>query len=81
MAPSKALEDLPEELLHNVVERLDKHNLFALSLASRWCWDLAAPVIWREVHLVDCRTAYSDNVDEHDDTPLLKKLLVLAQYD
>lgn len=79
MAPSKALVDLPEELLHDIVERLDRYNLFALSLASRWCWGLAAPLIWREVHLVDCRTTHTDTVDEHDDTPLLKKLLVLAQ--
>ena len=79
MASAKLLGDLPEELLTDIVERLDQPGLLSLSLVSRWCYELTPPVIWREVQLVDCSTNTLDGVDEHDDTPLLKKLLALAK--
>lgn len=73
------LHRLPEELLQDVIERLDKHDLTLLNLASRFFRRKATPLIWREVHLQDCRTVHEDGLDDHhDDTPLLRKLLVLA---
>ena len=80
MAGFQLLQQLPEELLHEILERLSHHDLVCLNLASRWCYEIATPLIWREVELVDCRTYHDEGgVDEHDDTPLLKKLLILAK--
>lgn len=74
------LHQLPEELLQEVLERLDKHNLTSLNLASQWGRRVATPLVWREVILTDCRTIHEDGLeDHHDDTPLLRKLLILAK--
>jgi hypothetical protein len=83
------LQALPEELLQHIVEYLDPHGLSAFSLTAGWCYELAAAVTWREVVLTDCRREHKngidedgrefDGIDDHDDTPLLKKLLVLAR--
>ena len=83
MTPLQLLQRLPEELLQDVIERLNKQDLYSFNLLSRWCHQVATPIIWREVELVDCRTRHEnheDAVDEHDDTPLIKKLLILAKY-
>ena len=79
MAPKDPLlHRLPEELLQDVLERLNPDSLRALNSTSRWCYEAATPLLWREVELVDCRTLHSEGVDEHDDIPLIKKLLILA---
>ncbi|KAK1809591.1 hypothetical protein LTR12_016041 [Friedmanniomyces endolithicus] len=70
---------LPEELVQEVLERLGQSDLRSLQLVSRWAYGIAAPVRWREVELVDCRTEYEDGFDDHDDTPLIKVLLTLAR--
>jgi hypothetical protein len=84
------LQALPEELLQYVVEHLDNYGLSGFSLAAKWCLELASSVRWREVALTDCsRTHASEDdsngrrdaqIDDHDDTPLLRKLVVLATY-
>ena len=74
------LQQLPEELLHDILDRLEKRSLSTLNLVSRWCYEAASPLIWRDVQLVDCRTEHEDGFDDHDDTPLLRKLLILAKY-
>ncbi|KAK3697145.1 hypothetical protein LTR37_017641 [Vermiconidia calcicola] len=79
MADFQLLQRLPEELLQDILERLSKHDLSLLNPASRWCYRVATPLIWREVQLVDCRTLHEDETDDHDDTPFLKKLLVLIR--
>ena len=80
MAPKPhLLQQLPEELLYDVLERIDKPDLSDLNLVSRWCYKVATPLIWREIELVDCSTEHEDGVDEHDDTPILEKLIVLAK--
>ena len=89
LANQPNLQALPEELLQNIVECLDLRGLSAFSLTARWCYELAAAVTWREVVLTDCRREHKsgideegrefDGIDDHDDTPLLKKLLVLAR--
>lgn len=73
------LQSLPEELLQEVIEQLDRRSLFALNLASRQCRQFATPRIWREVCLQDRHTVHEGGVnDHHDDTPLLRKLLILV---
>jgi hypothetical protein len=83
MATRKSLHDLPPELLQQIFDLLEKTDLSSLNLAARWCYELATPLIWREVELTDCSTTTEYNgepaVDQHDDTPLLKKLLILAR--
>lgn len=101
----KSLFDLPKELIQDIVERLENYDLYAVNLTSRRFNKLAAPLIWRDVELVDCRahTSYEGyraesrgtrtaahsgrgippgasvgSADEHDDLPMIKKLLVLA---
>jgi hypothetical protein len=80
--PFRLLERLPEELLQDIVERLDHHDLGALQLTSRWGYDVATPLLWREVVLTDCRTTHGSEytVDDHDDTPLIKVLITLVRY-
>lgn len=79
MTTFQLLHRLPEELRFDILERLGKTDLTFFGETSRWTYDLATPLIWRDVELVDCRTQHEESVDEHDDTPLLKKLLVLAK--
>lgn len=85
------LQGLPEELLQYIVEHLDNYGLSGFSLAAKWCHELASSVRWREVVLTDCSRTHASvddsdgrrdaQVDDHDDTPLLRKLVVLATYD
>jgi hypothetical protein len=83
MAAFSLLQSLPTELFQDILELLDKSDLCRLNLTSRWSYELATPLIWRELELTD-RTSEThsredDAVDEHDDTPMLKKLLVIVQ--
>ena len=83
MAPFQLLHQLPRELLLDVLSFLEKPELSCLSQTSRWLYGLATPSVWRNVELVDCRTAHpgeAHELDEHDDTPLIKKLLILWRY-
>ncbi|EME87038.1 uncharacterized protein MYCFIDRAFT_107024, partial [Pseudocercospora fijiensis CIRAD86] len=75
------LHDLPEELIQEILSRLSRPDLCALNLTSKWYYKLATPLIWRDLELTDCRTYHPDldATDEHDDTPMLKKLLILIQ--
>ncbi len=80
---SSLLHKLPTELLHDIIELLDKPALSQLNRTSRWAYELATPLIWRDVLLTDCATDTQfdgvDCVDYHDDTPMLRKLIVLVQ--
>ncbi|KXT15542.1 hypothetical protein AC579_6544 [Pseudocercospora musae] len=75
------LHELPEELIQDILSRLDRPHLCSLNLASQWYYKVATPLLWRELELTDCRTYHPDldSTDEHDDTPMLKKLLVLIE--
>ncbi|KAM0717900.1 hypothetical protein Q7P37_006232 [Cladosporium fusiforme] len=46
---------LPAELLAEILSHLPPISLHALNLTSKPCRELAAPLIWRDVELVDCR--------------------------
>ena len=84
----KHLQALPEELLQKIVEHLDGRGLTEFSLAAKWCYELASSVRWREVVLTDCLRVHPserdesgneiERIDDHDDRPLLEKLIVLA---
>lgn len=75
-SPCRLFDRLPEELLQAVLALLDRKSLKCLNLASRRAYEKASPHIWREVELADCRLPHSEN--HHDDTPLIKKLLILS---
>lgn len=79
MSELHRLAGLPEELLQDIIQRLTKPDLFALSLTSKWCYQAATPLIWKEVELVDCSTSREDGRDDHDDTAIIRKLLLLAR--
>ena len=72
---------LPEEILQETLRYLDNHSLANFSQTCHWSYDKATPLLWEDVELVDCRTindAVPDVSDEHDDTPIIRKLLILA---
>ncbi|KAF2724737.1 hypothetical protein K431DRAFT_281688 [Polychaeton citri CBS 116435] len=74
---------LPEELLQHILGYLKQQDFFALNISSRWANAVATPRIWRDVLLTDCRTTHPQegavcDKDEHDDSPLIKKLVILA---
>jgi hypothetical protein len=75
---------LPEELLQLVVSFLSTADLKNLALVSRDAYSHATGSLWRTVNLVDTtRTRpFQHNLytDEHDDTPIIQKLYILAKY-
>ncbi|KAI5364732.1 Putative F-box domain-containing protein [Septoria linicola] len=85
MPTLKLLQQLPSELLQDILELLERPALVNLTSSSKWCYDVAIGHIWREVELVDCKTEhFNENAedrsffDDHDDTPLIRKLFLLA---
>lgn len=77
------LAQLPEELLQETLNYLDNRTLASLARSSKWAYETAIPLLWKDVELVDCRTTHPDmpyHSDEHDDTPIIRKLIVLARY-
>ena len=53
------------------------------NLAASWTYEYATTRLWKVVTLVDQRTTNTEperNVDDHDDTPIIRKLLLLATY-
>lgn len=78
---SNRLAEIPEEILQETLQYLDESDLYHFAQLCRWSYDKAIPLLWQDIELVDCRTPSSevpDLVDEHDDTPIIRKLLVLA---
>lgn len=75
------LQQLPEELLQEVLDSVGSAGLRRFQFTSRWCYEKAAEWLWREVELVDCPTERNERGverDDHDDTPIVKKLVLLA---
>ncbi|QIW98341.1 hypothetical protein AMS68_003859 [Peltaster fructicola] len=75
--------ELPPELHDQILSLLEHKTLLHFAVTARWCHRLALPIIWREVELVDCETTQRRACptlpkDYHDDTPIIRKLLVLA---
>lgn len=79
MSGFQLLHQLPTELLQDILDRLRRQDLECLNLTSKWAYEAATPLIWRDTELMDCRTTHEDDqTDEHDDTPLIRKLLLFA---
>ncbi|KAJ4384206.1 hypothetical protein N0V86_001053 [Didymella sp. IMI 355093] len=81
------LEKLPEELLQLVVAHLNTGHLKNAALASRTLYRHASDLLWQNVCLADKRTLHEyhdadilsdERPDEHDDTPIIEKLYILA---
>lgn len=86
------LENLPEELLQLIVSHLRTADLKRTALSSRTLHRHAADLLWQNVCLVDRRTLHAIDYphslliergchesDEHDDTPIIEKLYILAK--
>lgn len=78
---------LPDELCYLIFDLLDSRSLCVAATISRWTHYFAVPLIWRSVELVDRRHEYVDDEDEsktltddHDDIPIIERLVVLARY-
>lgn len=92
MPPSfRLLHSLPPELLQEILSYLPNPSLGTLNQTSKWSYNLTTPLIWREVLLTDRSTTHpgfagsprsppvdAEQEDCHDDTPLLRKLVILA---
>ncbi|KAF2823306.1 hypothetical protein CC86DRAFT_65856 [Ophiobolus disseminans] len=88
------LESLPEELLQLVASYLPSDALKNAALVSSTLNRHATDFLWQHVCLADQWTSYYDpnevrglerrllrarqNTDEHDDTPIIQKLFILA---
>lgn len=86
------LETLPDELLQLIVHYLPTAALKNAALASSTLNRHATDVLWQHVCLVDQWTLYpcddpepviedtrgTGHSDEHDDTPIIRKLYILA---
>ncbi|KAF2435631.1 hypothetical protein EJ08DRAFT_625056 [Tothia fuscella] len=81
---------LPAELNLQVLEFLSPKDLKLLSFVSHDTYNIALGPLWSHVILEDCRSTRNieqpdkDHLllrvkDEHDDTPIVQKLLVLAR--
>jgi hypothetical protein len=89
-AASPTIESLPDELLQIIFDALNTAELKSAALVSKCFYRHATDHLWHEVALVDKRHVYnvSDEVDgdgvlpcdidEHDDTPIIEKLYILA---
>ncbi|KAF2205876.1 hypothetical protein GQ43DRAFT_406491 [Delitschia confertaspora ATCC 74209] len=87
------LTGLPNELLDLIYAYLPTSDLKSLSLVSRHGYTHAATFLWKTVCLIDTSRAFPNHdvldgftrrrgereSDEHDDTPIIQKLFVLAR--
>ena len=83
---------LPEELRQQITDYLDRTSQKRLALTHLAGWEVATNAIWRDVKLIDTRSNHWVTLeqrqewpvngipgrDEHDDTPIIRKLLILA---
>lgn len=76
-APAVQLEALPLEILDDIVGRLPRWSQRHAAGACRKLYSLVIPQLYRSIELVNCRNAGTG--DEHDDSPMIRMLLVLAQ--
>jgi hypothetical protein len=85
------LQSLPSELLQLIVAYLDTSTLKLVALVSRTLNQHATDILWRNVCLADQWKLHLNEEtdllwgergrgepDEHDDTPIIQKLHILA---
>ncbi|KAF2625837.1 hypothetical protein BU25DRAFT_370890, partial [Macroventuria anomochaeta] len=90
-AAGSSLESLPEELLQLIVSHFNTTDLKRAALTSHTLHRHATDLLWQNVCLVDKRTLHMNDCtdesskerargesDEHDDTPIIEKLYILA---
>jgi hypothetical protein len=84
---------LPEELLQQIADHLDRVSLGSLALSNSLLWDAATNTLWHSVNLIDTSSHHHvpdadlplfhnhgpSGRDDHDDFPIIRKLLVLAR--
>ncbi|KAF2109224.1 hypothetical protein BDV96DRAFT_242073 [Lophiotrema nucula] len=83
---------LPEELLQLILSFVAASGLKNLALVSKCAYRQAVGPLWRDVCLMDTFRLYTDGErakvygdrgqgepDEHDDTPIIQKLYILAK--
>ncbi|KAK7511933.1 uncharacterized protein IWZ02DRAFT_485233 [Phyllosticta citriasiana] len=84
---------LPDELVYDIFEYLNYSELTRVALTCSWGYQRATPLLWKDLELKDKWTLHpkderpqiaahrcrDNRCDEHDDTPIIKKLLVLAR--
>lgn len=91
MLTSIQLESLPDELLQLIVSSLSSSDLRSVALVSKCLCRHATDLLWHSVCLMDqwklilnkeTEHLWGDrgqgDPDEHDDTPIIQKLFVLA---
>ncbi|KAK8176544.1 hypothetical protein BC567DRAFT_256377 [Phyllosticta citribraziliensis] len=83
---------LPDELVHGIFEYLNDRELARVALTCSWGYQRAMPLLWKDLELKDKWTLHPKHLkpqisanrcrdeacDEHDDTPVIKKLVTLA---
>ncbi|ORY08748.1 hypothetical protein BCR34DRAFT_488344 [Clohesyomyces aquaticus] len=82
----RRFESLPDELLSIICDSLPSVDLRNLAVVSKRVYSHATAPLWRKVCLTDTRRRHDTgtdgeepDVDEHDDTPIIHKLYVLAK--
>ncbi|CAO2657269.1 Nn.00g033950.m01.CDS01 [Neocucurbitaria sp. VM-36] len=88
-----SLESLPSELIQLIVAYLSTSTLKSVALVSRCLNGYASDILWQSVCLTDQWNLHlneqTDQLwgerghgepDEHDDTPIVQKLYILATY-
>lgn len=68
---------MPPELLDDIVGRLSRWSQRHAALVCRTLYNAVIPQLYHSIELVDRRNVGTG--DEHDDSPMIRMLLVLAQ--
>lgn len=71
---------MPDELLLSIFTLLARRDLCAVARTSKRCNEIAIPIIYHTIELVDKHTNHGscETEDPHDDTPIIAILLSLA---
>lgn len=90
--PKSQLQNLPEELLSIIFQYLSLQDLRQINLVHKRFYRHALPLLWNSIELTDCgpfQTSFliiphdhldrEEILDDHDDTPMLQKLVLLAK--
>ena len=77
MPPGRPLNVLTLEILDDILGRLPRWSQPCAALTSRTLYKVAIPRLYHSIELVDYRNVRTG--DEHDDSPMIRVLLVLAQ--
>ena len=71
---------LPSELIQLILAHLHTSALKRVALVCQTLYRHATDILWQNVCLADQRKRHGSIYDEHDDTPIIEKLYILATY-